>query len=133
MNVPEGYVVEALEEGGGYPVDAADADVAFGVAAGRGVGVACGVADSCVAHDDDAVGTFAASSTVGDVRANGIGDGAEDGAVSGLNPERGGVQARRKVGNGVDVHALGPLDEFDGAGGILESGSDVHARGFEEC
>ena len=30
------------------------------------------------------------------------------------------------------MHALGALDEFDGAGGVLESGSDVHAGGPEE-
>ena len=132
MNVSEGNVVEAFEEGCGNPVDATDADVAFGVATGRGVSVTGGVADGGVAHDDDAVGAFAASPTVGDVRANGVGDGAEDRAVCGFNPKHGGVQARREIGNGVDVHTLGTLDEFDGTGGVLEGGSDVHARGFEE-
>ena len=52
--------------------------------------------------------------------------------MSGINPKRGGVQARREIGNGVDVHTLGTLDEFDGTGSVLEGGSDVHARGFEE-
>ena len=51
MDVAEGYVVEAVEEGGGYPVDATDADVTFGVTAGCGVCAAGGVADGCVAHD----------------------------------------------------------------------------------
>ena len=132
MNVSEGNVIEAFEEGCGNPVDATDADVAFGVATGRGVGVTGGVADGGVAHDDDTVGAFAVGPTVGDVRANGVGDGPEDGAVRGLNPKRGGVQARREVGDGVDVYALGTLDELDGTGNVLESGSDVHARGLEE-
>ena len=40
VDVARGYVVEAVEEGRRYPVDAADADVAFRVAAGCGVCVA---------------------------------------------------------------------------------------------
>ena len=123
MDVSEGNVIEAFEEGYGNPVDATDADVAFGVATGRGVGVTGGVADGGVAHDDDAVGAFAVGPTVGDVRANRVGDGAEDGAVRGLNPKRGGIQARREVGDGVDVYALGAVGEFDGAGGVFEGGA----------
>ena len=137
VDVAEGYVVEAVEEGGGYPVDAADADVAFGVAAGCGVCAAGnvtagGVADGCVAHDDDAVGTFAAGVTFCGVGADGVGDGAEDRLVGGVNAEGGGVKARREVGDGVDVHALGAVGEFDGAGGVFEAGAQVHAGGFEE-
>ena len=132
VDVSEGYVVEAVEEGGGYPVDAADADIAFGVAAGRGVGAAGGVADGCVAHDDDAVGAFAAGATFCGVCADGVGDGAEHCLVGGFYTECGGVEARREVGDGVDVYALGAVGEFDGAGGVFDGGAQVHAGGFEE-
>ena len=128
VDVAEGYVIEAVEEGGGYPVDAADADVAFGVAAGCGVcaagGVtAGGVADGCVAHDDDAVGAFAAGVSFCGVGADGVGDGAEDGVVGGVYTEGGGVKARREVGDGVDVYAQGAVGEFDGTGGVFEGGA----------
>ena len=137
VDVAEGYVVEAVEEGGGYPVDTADADVAFGVAAGCGVcaagGVtAGGVADCCVAHDDDAVGACAAGASFCGVGADGVGDGAEDGLVGGVYTEGGGVEARREVGDGVDVYAQGAVGEFDGAGGVFDGGAQVHAGGFEE-
>ena len=123
VDVAEGYVVEAVEEGGGYQVDATDADVAFGVAARCGVCAAGGVADGCVAHDDDAVGTFAAGVTFCGVGADGVGDGAEDGVVGGVYAEGGGVEARREVGDGVDVYAQGAVGEFDGAGGVFDGGA----------
>ena len=85
-----------------------------------------------MAHDDDAVGAFAAGVTFGGVGADGVGDGAEDCLVGGFYTECGGVEARREVGDGVDVYALGTVGEFDGAGSVFDGGAQVHAGGFEE-
>ncbi len=85
-----------------------------------------------MAHDDDAVGAFAAGVTFGGVSADGVGDGAEDRLVGGFYAEGSGVEARREVGDGVDVYAQGTVGEFDGAGGVFEAGAQVHAGGFEE-
>ena len=85
-----------------------------------------------MAHDDDAVGAFAAGVTFCGVGTDGVGDGAEDRLVGGVYAEGGGVEARREVGDDVDVYALGAVGEFDGAGGVFEGGAQVHAGGFEE-
>jgi len=52
--------------------------------------------------------------------------------MGGVYAEGGGMEARRKVGDGVDVYAQGAVSEFDGAGGVFEGGAQVHAGGFKE-
>ena len=49
------------------------------------------------------------------VGADGVGDGTEDGVMGGVYAEGGGMEARREVGDGVDVYAQGAVSEFDGA------------------
>ena len=85
-----------------------------------------------MAHDDDAVGAFTAGVTFCGVGADGVGDGTEDGVMGGVYAEGGGMEARREVGDGVDVYAQGAVSEFDGAGGVFEGGAQVHAGGFKE-